>query len=102
MQWYNYVAAFFAGAFLSNAIPHFINGVSGNKFPTPFAKPPGRGLSSPIVNVLWATFNLVIGWLLIHPGKLHSHERLAHVVFAVGFITMALMLSSNFSKKFKE
>jgi len=48
MKWYNYVACFFAGVFLANVVPHFIHGVSGDSFPTPFANPPGKGLSSPI------------------------------------------------------
>lgn len=52
MNWYNYVACFLAGVFLTNMVPHFINGVSGGKFPTPFANPPAKGLSSPTVNVL--------------------------------------------------
>ena len=55
MRWYFYVAYFFGGAFLVNAVPHFVNGVSGRSFPTPFASPPGKGLSSPMVNVLWGT-----------------------------------------------
>jgi len=42
MRWYFFVAYFFAGAFLVNAVPHFVNGVSGRSFPTPFASPPGR------------------------------------------------------------
>ncbi len=50
MEWYNYIADFFAGAFLANFVPHFIYGVSGDKFPTPFAKPPGQGLSSATTN----------------------------------------------------
>jgi hypothetical protein len=33
--------------------PHFVHGFSGNRFPTPFAYRPGKGLSSPAVNVLW-------------------------------------------------
>ncbi len=52
MQWYTYIAYFFAGAFLVNAIPHFVSGVTGRPFPSPFASPPGKGLSSPVVNVL--------------------------------------------------
>jgi hypothetical protein len=55
MLWYHYVACFFAGVFLTNAIPHFVHGVSGDNFPTPFAKPPGKGLSSPRINVVWAS-----------------------------------------------
>jgi len=58
MNWYNYVACFFAGAFLANVVPHFFHGISGDRFPTPFARPPGRGLSSPTDNVVWAWINL--------------------------------------------
>jgi hypothetical protein len=52
MHWYTYVACFLAGCFLVNALPHFIKGITGEPFPTPFATPPGKGLSSPVVNVL--------------------------------------------------
>jgi hypothetical protein len=45
------VACFFAGAFLANFVPHFVHGISGDRFPTPFANPPGKGLSSPTLNV---------------------------------------------------
>ena len=48
MPWYFYLAYFWGGAFLVNAVPHFVNGVSGRSFPTPFASPPGKGSSSPI------------------------------------------------------
>ena len=46
MRWYHYVAYFFGGAFLANALPHFGNGISGHAFQSPFASPPGVGLSS--------------------------------------------------------
>jgi hypothetical protein len=39
--WYDYIASFFAGMFLANAVPHFVHGISGDRFPTPFAHPPG-------------------------------------------------------------
>ena len=72
MQWYAYVALFFGGAFLVNAVPHFTTGVSGRRFPSPFASPPGRGLSSSTVNVLWGTLNLAVGYLLVcHVGEFH-------------------------------
>ena len=54
MNWLHYIACFFAGMFLTNVVPHFVHGISGDRFPTPFAHPPGKGLSSPLVNVLWA------------------------------------------------
>jgi hypothetical protein len=69
MRWYFFVAYFFGGAFLVNAIPHFVNGVSGRSFPTSFASPPGKGQSSPTVNVLWGTANAVAGYFLVaHVG----------------------------------
>jgi len=52
MAWYAYVAYFFAGVFLANGVPHFVQGISGKKFPSPFSSPPGRGESPPLVNVL--------------------------------------------------
>lgn len=50
MKWYHLVAAVAAGFFLGNAVPHFVAGVMGQSFPSPFANPPGQGLSSPLVN----------------------------------------------------
>ena len=38
--------------------------------PQSFASPPGKGQSSPTVNVLWGTLNLVVGYLLVcHVGE---------------------------------
>src|ERR1700722_19374021 len=61
MPWYDYLAYFFAGAFLTNSIPHFVQGVCGNKFQSPFASPSGIGESSAIVNVVWGWLNFVVG-----------------------------------------
>src|ERR1700726_860673 len=65
MQWIHAVSYFFGGAFLANTIPHLVSGVMGRPFQSPFAKPPGEGLSSSTVNVLWGFFNLVVGYVLI-------------------------------------
>ena len=65
VKWYHLVACFFAGICLANAVPHYVNGISGDAFPTPFANPPGAGLSPPVVNVLWALINIAIGYVLI-------------------------------------
>ncbi len=51
---YQDLAYLFGGAFLANALPHLVNGISGSPFQRPFASPPGAGLSSSTVNVLWA------------------------------------------------
>ena len=55
-----YLACFFGGAFLANGVPHFVMGMCGRKFPTPFAKPPGKGESSSVVNVTWGLFNFAV------------------------------------------
>jgi hypothetical protein len=44
-RWYHYIAWFFGGAFLANTIPHLVSGISGSPFQSPFASPPGQGLS---------------------------------------------------------
>src|ERR1035438_5661805 len=96
MPWYNHIAAFFAGLFLANAVPHFVLGGSGNSFPTPFAKPPGKGLSSPTVNVLWALLNLVIGYILFRVGKLASGGDLALAIFFAGIAAISTVSSLRF------
>ena len=99
MNWYHYIACFFAGMFLTNVVPHFVNGVSGDPFPTPFAHPPGKGLSSPLVNVLWALLNLVVGTLLFRVGKVSSGDDLALVIFFAGIAAISILSSVNFAKK---
>jgi hypothetical protein len=46
---------------LINSIPHTVQGVSGNRFQTPFASPPGVGESSAILNVIWGLANFTAG-----------------------------------------
>jgi hypothetical protein len=65
MEWLSLVSYFFGGAFLTNAVPHLVSGVMGKPFQSPFAKPPGQGLSPSTVNVLWGFFNIVVGYVLV-------------------------------------
>lgn len=102
MIWYQYIACFFAGAVLANVVPHFVSGISGNKFPTPFAKPPGKGLSSATVNMVWSLFNLIIGFLLFRVSGISSDNVVSLVVFFLGIAAMGIMLSSHFQHKDKE
>jgi hypothetical protein len=99
MAWLHFVACFFAGAFLANAAPHFVYGVCGDPFPTPFAKPPGKGLSSPTVNVVWALFNLVAGYVLLGAGRVSRHDPVALGVCFAGFAVLSVMMSWSFAKK---
>ncbi len=98
MPWYHYVSCFFAGAFLANAIPHLGNGVSGRPFQSPFAKPPGKGLSSSTVNVLWGILNLAVAYLLLRVGTFSLHDT-GHVLAAgAGFLLLSMMLARTFGR----
>jgi hypothetical protein len=101
MKWYHYIAAFFAGAFLANFVPHFIHGVSGDAFPSPFSSPPGKGLSSPLINVLWACFNLVAGYILLRVSKTSNGNKLSLVVLFLGILAISIQLSIAFMDKMK-
>ena len=99
MPWYDYIACFFAGMFLTNAVPHFVHGVSGDRFPTPFAHPPGKGLSSPTVNVVWALFNLAVGYILFRVGKVSTGDYAVLVIFFAGVALLSTMSSVRFAEK---
>jgi len=99
MAWYDYVACFFAGAFLANFVPHFVHGISGDRFPTPVAHPPGKGLSSPTVNVLWALLNLVAGYVLFRVGGVSATNYASLAVFFAGIALISIPSSIGFAKK---
>jgi hypothetical protein len=99
MNWYHYLACFFAGLFLANAVPHYVYGVCGDRFPTPFSKPPGKGLSSAVVNVIWALFNMVVGYVLFRVGKVSSGGDMALVIFFAGIAAISIQLSTHFPNK---
>ena len=99
MDWYHYAAYFFGGAFFTNAVPHFVSGVMGRPFQSPFAKPPGKGLSSSTVNVLWGFLNLVIGYgLICRVGSFDLHSTAQMVTAGAGVLVMGLMLARNFGQ----
>ncbi len=94
MRWYHFIAYFFGGAFLINSVPHLVAGVMGSPFQTPFASPPGEGLSSSTVNVLWATFNLLVAYLLLRRTGNFELRQTKHVVpFGLGVFVMAIVLA---------
>jgi hypothetical protein len=96
-RWYHYIAYFVGGLFLTNSIPHLVAGISGSPFQTPFASPPGEGLSSSTVNVLWATFNLVVAYLLVCRTGDFDLRRTMHVIaFGLGLFAEAIMLARVF------
>ncbi len=99
MAWYVYLAYFFAGVFLANGVPHFVNGIAGNKFQSPFASPSGVGESSPIVNVIWGLANLFIGYVLIFGvGDFTFGLTLAVLMVALGALLTAVALARHFGR----
>lgn len=98
MTWHYGVSYFFGGAFFVNGIPHFVCGVTGRKFPSPFAKPPGKGLSSALVNVLWGSLNLAIGYgLVCRVGAFDFHATQDVLIGGAGGLVMAVMLARAFA-----
>jgi len=99
MEWIRYVSYFFGGAFLANAIPHFVSGITGHPFQSPFAKPPGQGLSSSTVNVLWGAFNIVVGYLLILRVGTFDLRCASHVLAAgLGALLLAVLSARWFGR----
>jgi hypothetical protein len=99
MAWYAYLAYFFAGVFLVNGVPHFVQGISGKKFPSPFSSPPGRGESPPLVNVLWGLANFFIGYTLIFEvGDFHFGITRDVLMVGLGALLISVALSITFSR----
>lgn len=97
MPWYVYLAYFFGGAFLANALPHLMAGVSGQPMQSPFASPPFKGLSPPAVNVAWALVNLAVSYLLLVRIKAVDLQSWSEVgVCFVGFGAMAFQCARAF------
>lgn len=93
------VSYFLGGAALANATPHFASGVMGRSFQSPFAKPPGEGLSSASVNVLWGVFNLALGYILIcRVGTFELRNTADAVALLLGFLVMGLVCARLFGR----
>lgn len=99
MQWVDYVSYLFGGAFLTNAVPHFVCGVMGRPFQSPFATPRGQGHSSSTVNVLWGFLNLVVGYLLvIRVGDFDLRSTADVVALGLGTLLMGLVMARMFGR----
>ena len=93
------VSYLFGGAFLANAVPHFVSGVLGRPFQSPFAKPSGEGLSSSTVNVLWGFANFVVAYLLIARVGDFDLRAADHVVAAgLGVLLIGVMSARLFGR----
>jgi len=99
MEWSRYNSYFFGGVFLSNTIPHFVSGVMGRPFQSPFAKPPGQGLSSSTVNVLWGFLNLIVSYVLIcRVGDFSLRSTTHMALVGLGFLLMGVRGACSFGR----
>jgi hypothetical protein len=99
MPWRDFATFFLGGALLANFVPHFVSGVSGRSFPSPFAKPPFRGLSSPAVNVLWGLTNLALAYALLALVGRVDPGRMGHVaIVAAGFALASVGLARKLGR----
>ena len=99
MNGFHDLAYLFGGAFLANAVPHFVSGVMGRPFQSPFAKPPGRGLSSSTVNVLWGFANFVFAYLLVaQVGRFDPRAADQVIALGIGVLLIGLLSARQFGR----
>lgn len=99
MAWLDLASHVFGGVFFANAIPHLVSGMMGRPFQSPFAKPPGEGLSSSTINVLWGFFNLVIFYLLVcRVGNFNLQDTSNVVALALGGLLISLFSARHFGR----
>jgi hypothetical protein len=99
MPWIAYIVHLCAAAFLTNGIPHFVNGVCGRSFPTPLAGSGSTKLGSPAVNVVWGWINLLIAFLLFaNIGPLYIGTPGDTIFVAAGVLVAGLLLAWRFGR----
>ena len=95
----DYLCYALGGLFLTNAIPHLVSGVQGRRFQSPFAKPPGRGLSSPALNVIWGAMNLAAGYALLrYVGSFDIAELYDALALGAGVLVSGVLLANYFGQ----
>lgn len=99
MTWLSFLSYFLGGAFLANAVPHFASGMMGRPFQSPFAKPLGQGLSSSTVNVLWGSFNVAVGYVLVcRVGDFGLRNSADMLACGAGALLVALFCARHFGR----
>lgn len=99
MPWLDLLSYVFGGALLANAVPHSVSAVTGRAFQTPFADPPGVGLSSSTVNLFWGLANLVAGYLLVcHVGLFDLRSLPDAAALGLGLLASGLFSARHFGR----
>jgi len=90
------LAPFFAGMFMANGVPHFVKGITGQNFMTPFKR-----VSDAYTNVLWGFSNFVIAILCLGTdpvtGEVNRPGGLGLWSFVAGALVLSLTAAWLFS-----
>jgi hypothetical protein len=98
--WWTWIVAVFTSAFLVNGVPHFVHGVSGKRFPTPFSGGAGT-LDGPQRNVFWGGGNLIVGGLLLWTLRGSLGDPLVIAELAIAAILLGAWLGGKLSAPHK-
>lgn len=99
VTWLHDLSYFFGGVFLANAVPHFVWGISGRPFQSPFAHPRGEGLSSSTVNVIWSFVNAVLAYILIaRVGNFDMRDAQPMTALGLGALLISMALARRFGR----
>ena len=95
---------FFAGSFLANSIPHYVNGISGKDFVKPFLYRFVQWMPNSLFNVIWGMIWMILSIILfkiyfkLNPNiKFSIGLNLHFIIFACGFIIVSIVLSIFFN-----
>lgn len=95
----NNITLFFAGLFLANGVPHFVNGISGRQFHNPFLHRFVPDVPSPLFNVIWGILNFALVLILLNQAKIvHIQINRDTLFFMAGFCFAAIGLSILFNR----
>lgn len=83
LLWYTVLLSVLAGAMGANAVPHFVKGMVGERFPTVLG-------NSPVRNAIAGVLGLVLAVLLGYWADLPSHTWGGFAGVVVGALTMAV------------
>lgn len=99
VTWLHDLSYFFGGVFLANTVPHFVAGISGRPFQSPFAHPRGEGLSSSTVNVVWSFVNAALAYVLIvRIGNFDVRETEPMIALGLGALVISLAMARRFGR----
>lgn len=77
------ILTFLAGILAGNSTPHFIKGITKERYPTVFG-------ASPVVNLLVGWAGAVLAALLLQVAEVNAHATAAAIAGALGVLVIGL------------